>query len=220
MTAPILQLGSGAYSVNDAANLLDISSRRVSTWIRNYWENKFTEQGIYTTQPGQKRLFNFFTLMEIIAVDNLRKRGVSMNKIVQAHKVLGEVYDTQYPFALKKFMLFGNDIVHHLNEETTLHLNNKRQLSIREFFEPYCKKIEFNINTELAEKYYPLGKEFRIVLDPNHQLGRPVIEGTNILPETIGSLHDAGEDCEWIANSYQLDLNSVKDAIKYYRMSA
>jgi uncharacterized protein (DUF433 family) len=220
MTTPIVQLGTGAYTVNDAAKLLDIPTGRVSTWIRKYWENIFTDQGTYTTEPGHKRLFNFYTLMEIIAVQNLREEKISMHKITQAHKILGEVYNTQYPFALKKFMLFGNEILHFLNEETALHLDEKKQIAIREFFEPYCKNIDFNEDTDLAEKYYPYGKDFKIVLDPNHQLGRPVITGTNIFPETVASLYNAGEDPEWIAKSYQLDLDAVTDAIKYYRMSA
>lgn len=43
---------------------------------------------------------------------------------------------------------------------------------------PFYKKIRFS-NKNIAHKFYPLGIEKNVVVDPNHQVGQPIIDNTN-----------------------------------------
>lgn len=83
----------------------------------------------------------------------------------------------------------------------------------------YCHKIDFD-NNSIAERFYPLGRMNKVVIDPHHQFGQPVIEGTNIYPDTIFHLYKAGEKISRILSLYNLNEQQVKDAIHYCEMAA
>ena len=72
----------------------------------------------------------------------------------------------------------------------------------------------------LASKFWLMGKKSSIVLDPERQLGLPVIGKTNILPQSLFNLYKGGESVQLIAALYNIDENSVKDAIKFCQTAA
>lgn len=82
---------------------------------------------------------------------------------------------------------------------------------------PYCKKIDFGDKTQLAERFWPLGKDHQIVVDPRHSFGQPVISGTNITIDTIINLLKAGESPEFIASIYEVDKKAVKDVVAFMK---
>jgi len=63
------EIGSGVYSVPDAADILGFPIDKIRRWIKSYWENKFIDDGTpYTWGEGRERGFNFHTLVELIAI--------------------------------------------------------------------------------------------------------------------------------------------------------
>ena len=58
--------------------------------------------------------------------------------------------------------------------------------------EDFCKKIQFS-DDKIAERFYPIGKDRKIVVDPQRQFGQPIVTGTNILAENIFSMYESGE---------------------------
>lgn len=106
-----------------------------------------------------------------------------------------------------------------MEDGTTLNADKTRQIALRQIIEAFCKKIEFSGNN-LAQKYYPLGKNKPIVVDPHHQFGQPVIEKTNVLAETIYNMHGAGESKAFISRLYDISLNEVRAAIDLFTKNA
>ena len=89
----------------------------------------------------------------------------------------------------------------------------------------FGKPIPLNQNggfdkNELAEKFYPLGKTKQVVIDPKHQFGQPTIKGTNIFPKTIFNLYQSKESKKFIAQSYEISIQEVNDAIEYCKTVA
>ncbi len=78
-------------------------------------------------------------------------------------------------------------------DTSLMELENAQQFSFTRLVAPYCKKINFQEKTNLAERFWPLGKEHDIIVDPHHQFGQPVILGTNITVYTIINMIKAGE---------------------------
>ena len=68
----------------------------------------------------------------------------------------------------------------------------------------------------LAKRFYPLNHTKNIVVDPLHQFGKPVINGTNIQTKTIFILSDAGESTNNICKLYDITVNQVDDAIRLH----
>jgi len=216
------QLGKGIYSIPDAAVILDMPVSKVRRWVKKYWELEFlkdVDEG-YTWGESREKAFHFLTLIEIIAVDSFREIGVSFPKIKLAHSKLSELLDTKYPFAHAELMTDGKSIFYKLLESSLLEVDEKQQLSFTDLVAPYCKKIDFQDKTQLAERFWPLGKDHQIVVDPHHSFGQPVINGTNITVETIFSMLNAGESPEFVASIYDLNLNAVEDVMSFMKRNA
>lgn len=113
----------------------------------------------------------------------------------------------------------GNNVFYDI-ESSLLELSEKQQFSFTELVAPYCKKIDFQQKTQLAERFWPLGKDHHIVVDPHHSFGRPVITGTNITTDAILTMLKANENPEFIASIYNLDLSEVKDVELFMSLNA
>jgi hypothetical protein len=101
-------IGTGIYSIPDAANILGFPIDKIRRWIKQYWENKFASNGAsYTWGEGKDRGFNFYTLVELIAIYALREDEISFNKIIKARNHLRKILNVEYPFATKKIMSDG-----------------------------------------------------------------------------------------------------------------
>ncbi len=82
----------------------------------------------------------------------------------------------------------------------------------------FISKVQFN-NDRIAKKYYPLGKNKCVVVNPENQFGQPIIDGTNILTVTIYNLSKGGDSPEFIAKLYDITVNQVEDAIEYAKVA-
>jgi len=216
------QLGKGIYSIPEAAAILNMPVNKVRRWVKKYWELEFLQGAdvSYTWGERREKAFHFLTLIEIIAVDSFREIGVSFSKIKLAHTKLSEILDTNYPFAHAELMTDGKRIFHKYLDESLLELDEKQQFSFTQLVAPYCQKIDFQDKTHLAERFWPLGKDHDIVVDPHHSFGQPVIKGTNTTVETIYSMLNAGESPEFVASIYDLNLNAVEDVMLFMKQNA
>ena len=97
--------------------------------------------------------------------------------------------------------------------DSLLKLDKKRQFYFK-FIENFLEKIEFDENN-IAVRFYPLANSKNIVVDPKHQFGQPVIQGTNIKTQTLFSLYKGGESLEDISVLYNLTIDKVSDAITF-----
>lgn len=215
------QLGMGIYSIPDAAIILDMPVNKVRSWVNKYWELDFLQDAneAYTWGESREKAFHFLTLIEIIAVDSFREIGVSFPKIKLAHEMLADMLNTSYPFAHAELMSDGKRIFYDV-DTALLEMNKKQQLSFTRLVAPYCKKIDFQNKTNLAERYWPLGKGHNIVVDPHHSFGQPVITGTNTTAEAIMNMLRAGESPEMIASLYELNRKDVEDVRAFMKRSA
>jgi uncharacterized protein (DUF433 family) len=209
------QFGQGFYTAADAANILDIPYNKVGYWFRKYVKGEFEVHSNYRYYYESEKVtaVNFHTLIEVYVFDFFRQNKISTNKIVVAHQELSKLLNTPYPFCHTDFLLSsGKDILYKI-QNTFVEATPGFQQAIFEYVGPYSKKIEF-INS-MASKYFPLGKDHSIVVNPNNQFGCPIITGTNIRVNTLVSLYRGGEEIEFIADLFDLKPNQVLDAITF-----
>lgn len=220
-----IDIGTGIYSVPEAAKILNIGTQKLGQWVRRYWEleflNDYPKNKIeYTFGEGRERIFNFHTLIEMITVSRLRELGVSFKKIKKAHEIAAQIYQTPFPFAVEGFMTDKKEVIHNHDEITSIILDEKKQLAFRELIEPFCEKIDFEKTSKLAKRFWPLGKDHEVIVDPNHRFGEPVVKDTNISTSMIFHLYEAGETVFFIADEYKITEKAVKDAIEFHKRAA
>jgi uncharacterized protein (DUF433 family) len=224
-------IGEGVYTIPDASHILKFPKAKLRRWVSGYWQTIQKDQKAHVPPvvdagmwgEGRERAFNFYTLVELYTIMALREHGVSFKKIRRAREELAQRFHTMYPFAFHKLMSDGEQILVEFMEgdlQAILELDTGGQIAIEQVIKPFCKKLEFNVHTKLAELYRPLGKDTSIIVSPHHGFGRPTIEGTNITTETIYNFFLAGEDKYTIAELYDITIANVDDVIRFEKQAA
>jgi uncharacterized protein (DUF433 family) len=214
-------LGNGFYTVPDLALILQLPKKKVRRWLDDFFNQRLGKvyDGSYSWGQGRNKATNFLTLIEFYVFYQLREHEVSTFKILEAHLNMSRELKTAYPFASYKLLVDGKEILYALEEDTWVHANKSNQIVIKEIIEGFFKKIDFS-DTHLAQRFWPLGKEHEIVVDPHHQFGQPVIQGTNINAATIFSMYQSGESSSTISLLYDITTKQVNDAILFCKGKA
>lgn len=219
MTTSVLhsKLGQGIYSVPDISFLLKLPKVKVRRWLKDFWDGrlakKYNEK--YSWGEGRDKATNFYTLIEFYVFYQLREAGVSINTIFAAHENMAKQLQTIHPFASAELLTDGKNILYAIEDGTTIKADKSQQIALKEIIKNFCQRIDFS-EDRLAQKFYPLGKKEKIVIDPQHQFGQPTIENTNILAETIYNMHNAGESNEFLARLYDIPVKNVEAAISLF----
>ena len=173
-------------------------------------------------RPINKQLVivnHFFTLIEFYVFYQLRKQGVSAQNIAKSHEIISLELKTAFPFANSRILTDGRKILYTVNGDVIINADKSKQINIKSIIEEFCHKIDFG-NDFNAQRYWPLGKEKNIVVDPHHQLGQPTIKDTNILAETLYSMYTSGEKIGFISSLYNVSEGDVKASIELFKKAA
>ncbi len=213
-----ITLHSGIYTLPDAALILRISLSKLRRWVV---ASEGVSGGMLRSWgAGRGRAFDFNELIESYTIYSLRNLGVSMPKIKLAHKKLSAHFQTDFPFAKKGMLSDRKEVLFEIDNDTILNVSHQIQSEFRDLVIPFCVKIEFDDETDIARKFWPLGRSRNIVVDPRHSFGRPVIAGTNIPSEIIYGMKRGGEDVANTAFQYDISEEAVLDAIDFHQMAA
>jgi uncharacterized protein (DUF433 family) len=223
ITNPIIPtLGQGAYTIPDAGRILCIPQPTLRRWVGGYWRVSEAERRrVFPAETfalwgrGADRAFNFYTLIEVFVIASLREQGLSFRTIRQARQELAQRFKTDYPFASHELLHDGKRLLIELDDKTLLQLGEQGQTAFERIIGPFCKKLDFCKETQLAKRYWPMGRDHAVVVDPRHAFGRPIISGTNIATETLHGLYRAGETKETICDLYDLQLSHVDEALQF-----
>lgn len=208
------RINEGIFLIKDVANIIGLPVAKVRFWLTEFWNNRFSvNKGGYSFGDNYNRAVNFYTLIEFITFAKLREQGISAQKLQKFHKILSTELNTPYPFAKTKLLNDKRSVWYEHSGEL-VKIDGKRQLSLSRVLSPYLNKIEFD-KDNIALRYYPLGKNHKIVIDPKHQFGQPTILGTNIKAEIIYFLYKGKETKKNICELYNLTIQQVNDAINY-----
>ncbi|MDR0512965.1 MAG: DUF433 domain-containing protein [Treponema sp.] len=217
-------IGKGIYTVPAASKILGMDAKRIRRWISGYVYHRNTER--HLVKPLIKTEFgfdddviiSFLDLMELLFIKNFIHRGVRIQKIRKAAAAASDLLKTPHPFALRKIFTDGKEIFAKIakedNDTSLLDLGNK-QFQFEEILEPLLYEcIDFD-NYDLAEKWWPNGKNGGIVLDPARNMGQPIIDNHNVRTELIYELYRAKHSIDEISDWYELDKIAIEAAIGF-----
>ncbi len=215
------QIGSGIYTIPDISRILGYPQPKVRRYVKDYWDDRLGKKlfnETYSWKNERIKAVNFYVLIELYTCFLLREKGASTQSIMKARESMTRELNTPYPFASYKVLLAGKKILYEL-EDLIITADGSKQLNITEIIREFAKNIDFDKNN-LAVRFWPKGKANSIVVDPHHQFGQPVINGTNINAEGIFSMYESSEPIEVIGILYDLTEKQVKDAINFYKSHA
>jgi uncharacterized protein (DUF433 family)/DNA-binding transcriptional MerR regulator len=211
----------GLYSIAEASRLLGIPQNQV-----RYWAGESDgHDSLVSRRFPQEQLVTFAELMELHFVKIFRGHGVTLQAIRKAAAAAAVKFETDYPFTVKQFDTDGRSIFATLrdaetNKELTQDLH-KGQLVFTKIIRPFFKKIDYGTTSE-AERYWPMTKKGRVVLDPSRRFGQPIDNETGVPTLAIMNAIAAGDgqDANDVAKWFDIPLEAVKAAVRFERSLA
>lgn len=213
-------IGIGIYTTTELSRILRIPYHKLNRWIDRYWDGelgKEFEQN-YSWKTENSKAVGFHTLIEFYVFISLSEAGVKTRAVLNAHKELSKIFKTPFPFAHKdvtKNIKTDGKKIFLKAKNSVITLDGSKQLNL-DLLDLFFKNLEFDMHN-LAIRFWPLGKKKNVVIDPKRKFGHPILDKSNVYPETIYNLYKGKESKDYIAYLYDLDLKQVNDAIEYCR---
>jgi uncharacterized protein (DUF433 family) len=226
MTAPAkpTEPGRGIYLPAQAARLAQLDDDRVRRWVRGYdfkgrgGEKRHSDPLFQRQHQGERLALTFLDLVEVLFVKAFLDHGVSIQTVRLVQREAADEFGVQHPFCVKRFETDGETIVlRHRDDagiERMMDRKRKQWLFVK-VFNPLLKTLEYAGVEKEATRWWPMGKETPIVLDPARSFGQAIVSKANVPTATIYAARRARESEEQIADWYELTLEEVRAAIAF-----
>lgn len=215
------------YNPATTARLVQLNRQRVSRWLKGYEFTYSTKMGerkskkppvIRRSSSDWKHYASFLDLIDLLFVKQFLEEGIPLQKLrkafVEAANIIGG-----YHFAQRYFFTNGRSIYLDLKDQKEeakelLELLSGGQWVIAPVIKQVSRQIKFDESTGYAKRWYPLGRDGRVIIDPNISFGRPTIVNRGVATSSIYDLYIAeGEDYSTISNLMGLDHSEVEEAV-------
>jgi len=220
----ITYLNTGIYTVVEASRLTGVSKERIRRWLRGYhselrgknypplWESQLPS-------IQEKVALGFLDLIEIKFVAAFLDKGVSWAVIHKVREKARKLFsDTKHPFCTMRFVTDGRQIFQDVHDETGDDCLVEIVTDQRVFtaiIKPFLKELEFRDGT-ILERWWPLGKDRHIVVDPRKNFGQPTVVTEGIPTQNLARSYKAnGSSFDEVARWYEISPESVKEAVEY-----
>jgi uncharacterized protein (DUF433 family) len=224
MGAKLLYFDKGIYSVPEAARLTGIDSRSISRWARGY---HYPIRGSVRTSPPVFRAdfrpyegryaLSFLDLMELRFVKAFRQHGLSFHKIRIASERAAKILLTHHPFASRRFFTDRKTIFLRIAEEEgdpELLDIVRGQYGIDGIITPLLiEDVEYG--DEFPNRWYPLGKDGGVMIDPKHAFGQPLVAQCWVRTSVLYAAYKAEGSIEKAAAWYEVNESAVREAIGF-----
>ena len=216
------RIGRGAYTLGEAHRLTHVPIRRIRRWTRGY---EFTlsrgRKGyslpIVDTIDGTPAL-DFGALIEIRFINAFREFGVSWRSIRIAATHAAQILHSRHPFSHRSFRTDGHTIIAELvdasGDRRLLDLV-KDQYEFRKIVSRYLHAgLEFNTSDE-PERWWPLGRPRRIVIDPKRAFGAPIVDTFGVPTLILAQAVIAEGSVRAAARLYNVSVPAVRNAVGF-----
>jgi uncharacterized protein (DUF433 family) len=214
-------VGKGIYPIPLAARLSKVSERRIRYWLKrleseNAREDKRFWQGEH--QPiDRKIVLGFLDLQEVRFVEAFLRAGVSWKVLRAAHEVARKRYHNEHPFCTRTFATDGKHIIEELknaSDQIEYEEIAKTQRVFTSVVHPFIRDLEFSADRRLL-RWWPLGTQRSVVLDPHRQFGQPIVTDAGVATEILYLAVKAGQSERDVANWYEVQESGVRDAVDF-----
>lgn len=205
------------YSFAEADRIIRVSPGTSRRWLKGYhfwYGEERREMPPVTPTKEAKEVVTFVDLMEVATIGELRKKGFSFKRIRQINAYCRLYLKEPRPLVTQKFKVAGRDIFLDADFDILVDVGREAgMLAWRQILEPFLEDVEYE--NELARRWWPIGREHMVVVDPDYGFGLPVIEGTGVRTEIIAERHRAGDSNDEIAYDFDVTPAQIEDALEW-----
>jgi len=210
-------LGNGIYSYSDAARLTGVPFARVRSWFQSQNEkHNSVFSSDYSELDSPTKLISFLDLTDLYVVGRLREQGFSLQKLRKVFTILKDDLNTPHPYSHHQLLSDGKTLFLRRKDkadEIVLTDILEKQHAINKVLDPYLNQIDWNPNTQLAEKWRIMDG---VVVDPKRRFGKPILESTAMPTSVLYEAYLANNhDFEAVAAWYGINETDVEVAVRF-----
>lgn len=205
------------YNFAEADRIARVTPNTSRRWLKGYqfwYGEERRAMPPVTPGRGEQDAVSFVDLMEVAAVSKLRQKNISYKRIRQINSYCRLQLKVPRPLVTERFKIVGEDIF--LAADFNVLLNVGREagaLAWREALEPFLEDVEYE--NQIARRWWPLGKDRSVMVDPDYGFGLPVVEGVGVRTEIIAERHRAGDSTDEIAYDFDVTPEQIDDALRW-----
>jgi len=217
------------YSQAMASRLVGLDSSRVRRWLQGY---EYTYAPKTSTAKGRRRqsplvhrrgalgsqYASFVDLIDLLFVKKFVEHGISVQRLRKALEEAVELTGDHH-FAQRRFWTDGRKIYLQIKDkpaEALLELLSEGQWVIAPIIKQVAHQIEFDVITGVSKRWFPLGKEKSVVVDPSVAFGAPTIAGRGVQTANIFDLYEGeGRNVGDVAAWLDLPPEAVRHAVEF-----
>lgn len=165
---------------------------------------------------------SFLDLIDLLFVKQFLEHGVSLQKLRRALDEAKQILGGHH-FAQRSFFTNGSKIYLQVRKEAEaiLELMTGGQWVIAPVIRQLAHQIDFEDTSGLAERWFPLGKQGLVVLDPRISFGAPTIRDRGVETANVFDLYVAErENVQKVAWWMNLRIEEVSAAVTFEEMLA
>ena len=205
------------YSFKEVARLSGLSISTVRNWLLGYTVEERKVSPLLKVPPDTT-CCSFINLIEVMVAARFRKaEGTRYEVVKRTYENAKKLYSLEHPFANSKLQLraIGGHIVHMIRKKGSLQaIDTPEQYTLPNLVVEMIEQLEYEL--ELASRWYPVGKQIPIVVDPYISAGVPTIDGRGITVENIEKRFYVGKQTwEFIAKDLELEQGVVEEVIRF-----
>jgi len=221
-------VGIGLYSLPEAAHLLKVPGATLKRWASGYIFDRGLAEGYSAPlferehdELVERDILTFTDLIELMLIRLFREHGVSMPTIRAASVAASKEFRIRHPFAARVFHTDGKRIfletrlgdVAGVSRAQLVRELPSAQLVLEDIARPFFLNLDYDENE--ASRFWPLGREEGVVLDPRRSFGKPIIHRHSVPTWPLFAMYQAGEKTARIAHWYGVGPEDVEAAIRY-----
>ncbi len=209
-------LGTGIYSYAEAASLLQVSYGRVHRWAEGYTAERhgatIHAEPVLYAKRRHAGVLTFPDLIELMFVKLFTDRGVRLATIAATAERLSRELGTPYPFACKRLETDGRQL---LDTVGSCFRSVADTQLVFQFVEEFFRNIDFDPDTCLSDRWFPLGRDVPVVIDRHRSFGAPIV-ATGVRTDIVYATYKAEEgDTEVVAYWYDISPQEVEAAVRF-----
>lgn len=213
-------IGIGVYTPAEAARLLGVPAAKMVRWLRGHETRETRYPPLWRPQIdlGDERVYlGFRDLMEVRVANAFIERGLSPQKVRRAIEIARDMLMQEWPLSTARFRTDGRTVfLQVLKEDGTDQMIDlfRSQHVFREIIEPSLRNIDFD-NEGVPLRWWPHGKQARIVVDPRRAFGQPIEVDSGVPASVLSSAAHAEGSPENAARVWGVPANAIRRAMDF-----
>ena len=232
------ELGLGIFPLTEAARLAQLDIRTAKRWALGY---NYTHRGearqsqgvmpLRLSQIGSGRDLTFREMLTLRLVSGFRTTGLSLSTIKRVAERAAQEYGQPLPFVSRRFRTDGRKVFVELTtesaaqDEPSVPRKDRHLIEVLTGQQNFSEVVEPSLfadvdwEDDLASRWWPLGRERHVTLDPDVLFGAPHIANTRVASSVVATsvvAEGGGDQAEAaVAEWYGLELEAVRDAVAF-----